>query len=309
MIRIALVPTWGEQLKREAGRGARWIGGRLDTLAALGAGAVSAVLVGTGRVESSKDLAAITLAVLSVVAFSLVVERSLKFKSGKELEEVRERVQAVYEQVQKTHQAVRVLESGSPYHVVESASTWDIRDDGSASVVRRKRLRFSQEDVVTVIDWVKGDGSIEAIKYRPSAEDSPIHNYINDGRRYSLIALDRPYGRDEELDFITERTMQDCFVKTPDRVTVVPLESTSLVKMRIRWPVDHAPHAVRFSRRTDTERQKPISLPVRQGDGGRPETEVEAQSPERGERLCIEWDWSPPAARPRTSNTTPAAAP
>jgi hypothetical protein len=296
MIRIALVATWDERLKKEAGRGARWVGGRLDTLAALVAGVTAATLVGTGRVENSKDLAAITLAVLSVVAFSLVVERSLRFKSGKELEEVRDRVQTVLAQVQTTHEAVRVLESGSPYHVVESDSTWDIQGDGSASVVRRKRLRFSQEDVVTVIDWVKGDGSIHAIKYRPSAEDSPIHSYINDGRQYSLIALDRPYGRDEELDFVTERTMEDCFVKTPDRITVVPLESTSLVKMRVRWPAGHVPHAVRFSRRTDTERQKPISLPVTQGEGGRPETKVEAERPERGERLCVEWDWSPPAA-------------
>lgn len=290
--------TWDKKLKEEAGRGAKWIGGRLDTLAALIGGATAAILVGTGSVESTKDLAALTLAVLSVVAFSLVVERSLKFKSGKELEEVREQVQKVGDDVQRAYQALRVLESASPYHVVESDSTWDIQEDGSVNVVRRKRLRFSQEDVVTVIDWVKGDGSIQGITYRPSASESPIHSYINDGRQYSLIALDRPYGRDEELDFFTERRVENCFVKTPDRTTVVPLESTSLVKMRVRWPADHPPQAVRFSRRTDTERQKPISLSVTEGEGGRSEVQVEAERPERGERLCIEWDWDPPTAAP-----------
>lgn len=275
--------------------------GRLDALAALAAGITAVILVGTGSNEKPKDLAAITLAVLSVVAFSLVVERSLKFKSGKEIEEVRD-------EVKKIHQALRVLESGSPYHVTESESTWDIRDDGSVFARRRKHLRFSQEDVVTVIDWVKGDGAIKSISYHPSAKVDPIHRYVNDGRQYSLIALDRPYGREEELDFVIERTMERCFVKTPDRVIVVPLESTSLVKMKVRWPKDRAPSAVRFTRRTDTERQTPSSLQITRGEDDRPESQVDVQRPERGERLCIEWDWNPPEVPAPPSTEVPQAA-
>jgi hypothetical protein len=299
--------TWDKQFTREASRALLWIGRRLDTVAALVGGVIAIILVATGGAESPKDLASITLGVLTVVAFSLVVERSLRFKSTDEIAEVRDQLGEIRKEVEMTHQTLLVMDSGTPYQVVESDTTWDIKDDGSVFVKRRKRLRFSQEDVVTVVDWVKGDGTVDEIKYRPSAEGSPIHTYVNDGRKFSLIALDRPYRREEELDFVTERTVKDCFVKTPDRTIVVPLEATSVVKMRVVWPPAHPPRAVRHFRRTDTEREKPSTIQTTPREDGRTEAVIEAQRPTLGERVCIEWDWEPPT--PQTAASTNGSEP
>jgi hypothetical protein len=297
------VPTpWSRQLRIELTRGAKWVLGRLDAIAALLTGGAAAVFAAKGDLKG-QDLAAVTLTVLTVVALSLVVERGLRLKASNGIEEV-------LDELHKTRDAVRVLESGSPYHVVESDSTWDIQDDGSTKLVRRKRLRFAQDDVVTVLDWLKADGKIKDIKYRP-LPGNRIHTYDSDGREHTLVALDRPYAREEELDFFVERTIEQCFVKTPDRTTVHALESTSLIRMTVRWPIGRPPRAVRFYRRTDAERRKPVVPPVIQGQDGRMEVTIDAQDPGRGERICLEWDWEPPTLAPDpTANgaTTSAAA-
>jgi hypothetical protein len=301
---LAVSTPWSKQLRIELTRGAKWVLGRLDALAALLTGGVAAVLAATGDL-AGQDLAAVTLTVLTVVALSLVVERGLRLKASHGIEEV-------LDELHKTRDAVRVLESGSPYHVVESESTWDIQDDGTAKLLRRKRLRFAQDDVVTVLDWLKADGKVNDIKYRP-LPGRRIHTYDSDGRKHTLVALDRPYGRDEELDFYIERTIEQCFVKSPDRTTVHALESTSLIRMTVRWPVARPPRAVRFYRRTDAERRKPVVPPVVKGPGGHMEVTIEAQDPGRGERICLEWDWEPPLSTANGGGTsngmTVAAAP
>jgi hypothetical protein len=292
--------SWSSKLKGEAASAAKWIIGRLDTLAAVLGGGTVAVIAATGGLEGH-DLGTAILSLLSVVAFSMVVERSLRLKASQGIEEVRV-------DIQKLREALRVLESGSPYHVTVSESTWDIKEDGAVDLVRRKHLRFSQDDVVTVLDWLKVDGNIKSIKYRP-APGERVHSYESDGREHVLVALDRPYARDEELDFFVERSVEQCFMKTPERVTVHTLESTSLIKMAVRWPSSKPPHAVRFYRRTDAERRKPVVLQIVNNPDERPEVQIDAQDPEPGERICIEWDWEPPARANSTSRSKVALPP
>jgi membrane protein implicated in regulation of membrane protease activity len=279
--------SWSQTLGKEATRAAGWVFGRLDTLAALLGGAIAAVLAAKGGLKG-QDLGTAILSLLSVVAFSMVVERSLRLKASHGIDDVRA-------DLKKTREALRVLESGSPYHVTVNESTWDIGADGTANLERRKHLRFSQDEVVAVLDWLKADGVVQNIQYRPPP-GKRIHSYDSDGRQHVLVALDRPYARDEELDFYIERTVEHCFVKTPDRVTVYAIESTSLIKMTVRWPLDRPPRAVRFYRRTDAERRKPVTLQAQKGVNGRAEVQVDAQDPDPGERICIEWDWDPPPA-------------
>jgi len=280
--------TWYVKIGEEVLRTAKWILGRLDTITALIGGATVAAIAWTGGLKAD-DLGTAILTVLSVVAFSMVVERSLRLKASKGIDEVKA-------DLKKTRETLRALESGSPYYVTESESTWDIRDDGGVDLYRRKHLRFAQDEVVTVLDWLKADGSVQDVKYRPEPGDR-VHKYIADGRTHVLVALDRPYGREEELDFFIDRSIEGCFVKTPDRVTVVAYEPTSLVTMTVRWPEGRPPTKVRSYRRTDAERRKPEVQPIKHKKG-RAEVTVKSQDPELGERLVIEWDWDPPPEPP-----------
>jgi hypothetical protein len=293
---------WDAKARKEVLRAIRWFFGRLDTLAALVGGTTAAVLAWAGHLNS-EELGTAILTLLSVVAFSMVVERSLRLKASEGIDEARA-------DLAKTRETLRAIEVGSPYYVTESDCFWEIDEAGGCTSCRRKHLRFTQDEVVTVLDWMKVDGKPQSIKYRPEP-GKRVHKYISDGRTHYLVALDRPYGREEELDFFIDRRVEGCFVTTPERVVVVAYEPTSLVKMTVRWPKGRPPKAVRFFRRTDAERQKPVAQTVKHKKG-QAEVTVIAQNPEPGERLAIEWDWDLPAAPPTAGdqqNGVPASKP
>lgn len=275
--------SWGrfDWLKTTLG----WIGVRLDVLAALLAGAAAAVSGAFGD-ASSHALTTATLGVLTVVALSLVLERSLRLKAN-------ERMQDVLNEAKSTHDAVQILNSGVPYHVVESDSAWDIAEDGSARSVRRRLLRFAQDDAISVVDWITADGQIQDTKYTPG---KAVHEFVSDGRKLTLVALDRPHARDEEREFTVERSVRGAFLKNPDRGWVIALDPTSLMRITIRWPRERPPKAVRFLRRTDTDRGKPVIVAAAIGKDGRSEFTAEVREPARGERIGVEWDWDPPPA-------------
>jgi hypothetical protein len=287
-----IVSTWSSQARTEAKRFRGWVFGRLDTLTALIGGGIAAAFAAKGSL-TGHDLAAATLSLLALVAFSMVVERSLRLKASMGIEKIRTDIEEVRDDIQKTREALRVLESGSPYHVTISESTWDLNHDGGVSLLRRKHLRIAQDDVVTVLDWLKADGEVVENKYRP-LPGKPVHTYDSDGRQHVLVALDRPRMRDEELDFFIERKVERAFVGNPEQVLIVAYESTSLVRMTVRWPATRPPTEVRFYRRSDAERRKPVVLRTTKTDDGREQVEIDAQNPSLGERICIEWDWEPP---------------
>jgi hypothetical protein len=264
-----------------------WIGGHLDPLAALLAGGVAALAGLFGWLEGDA-LTTATLGVLVVVALSLVRERTLRLTASRRIDEV-------LSETARTREDVKLLDTGHPYHVVASESIWDIAADGSSHVVRWKRLRFAQNDVIAIVDWSTGDGTPTNTTYKPG---KPVHEFVVDGRHSTLVALDRPYARDEEQDLLIERSREGVFVKSPDRVWVVCLDPTSLMKVTVRWPVTRPPKAVRFIRRSDREPGRPVTVQPVKADDGRLEFTAEVTEPERGERICIEWDWEPPPAVP-----------
>jgi hypothetical protein len=260
-----------------------WIGGHLEPVAALLAGAVAA-LAGLFGLLKGDALTTATLGVLVVVALSLVRERTLRLNASK-------RIDQALAEVVRTREDVKLLDSGHPYHVVVSESTWDIHDDGSTHAIRWKKLRFAQNDVIAVVDWAGGDGDTEQTTYNPG---KAVHTFVVDRRNSTLVALDRPYARDEERDLLIERTRQNAFLKTPDRIWVFCLDPTSLMRATVRWPTTRPPQAIRFLRRSDSEPGRPVVVQPVKGADGRLEYTAEIAEPIRGERMCIEWDWEPP---------------
>jgi membrane protein implicated in regulation of membrane protease activity len=262
-------------------RGLLWAADRIDPLAAL-VGGLAAAIVGTVGAAKGDTLATATLAVLTVVALSLLRERSSRISLRSHLDDV-------LEQVGDTRLAVKAIESARSYHVMLDETTWDLQGRGEvAYATRRKRLRFVQDEVITVVDWFQGDGKSD-IEY-PLGK--PVHSFKADGRACTLIALDRFYGRGEELDFLVKRTARDAFPGNPDRAAVVTLDQVSVLRMTVKWSVERPPTAVRLRRmRADGVVQVQNVTDQLTCLSERSVYTVTVDEPERGGRTSIEWDW------------------
>jgi hypothetical protein len=183
---------------------------------------------------------------------------------------------------------------------------WNLQDDGSAHVFRRKKLRFAHDDAILVYDWYQSDGKSTKPVYKPEGSKE-VHKFVSDGRRFTVVALDRPRNRGEECEFVSERTSERAFEKNPDRVIARALDPTGLLSITIRWPKNRPPKEVRIIRRTDADRGMPTSVRPHKARDGRMEETVKVLRPQLGERVGMEWDWEP-SPKP-VSQATPEEAP
>lgn len=161
-------------------------------------------------------------------------------------------------------------------------------------------MRFAQNEVISLIDWSQGDGATQGVTYTPG---ELVHGPYReaDGRDYVLIALDRMYARDEELPFRTERLIHDAFPASSERVSIVALDSTSLLRLTVLWPIDRPPNAVRLRiAKADGEFkiENVAAAVLDKTHDGRVTYTKEVPDPELGGRTSVEWDWEPLTHRP-----------
>jgi hypothetical protein len=274
------MPNWGklEWLKS----GLIWAGRRLHSILALVAAVVAVVGTEAGWFEGTKELAVVTLGVLTVVALALLIERGLPLSIRDELREMRG-------VLDRTRGDVGTLQTGSAYHVLRDESEWDITSGGDESQTKRTRLlRFTQDQVITLLDWARGDGTGNSTY----SCGEPLKDFKLDGRHYRLLLLERFYNRGDELEFTVRRTSKGMFPKKTDRVTIEALHVISVLKMTVRWPVERPPTAVRFRKTSaaGTHQTEAVTDAVRLRDGRR-EYSVTAHAPELGSLTVVEWDW------------------
>lgn len=258
-----------------------------EPLIAAIAGLVLAVVGLAGLVTGDK-LAAATLLVLTVVAISLLRERSLRVHAN-------QNVEALGGQVAETTDAVNAIQSGNPYSVQLHETTWDIEQPDGCLVyaTRLKKIRIDQNNVFALYDFASGDGEISA-EYSPGTRRGQFLGH--GGKDYDLIDLGRIYNRGERLDFRVKRTVRDGFKADREVVAVDTLDATERMILRILWPADCHPTALRLGRGTPShEWQSEDVLEKLDISGERPKYEVEIDSPARGSSTTIEWEWSPTA--------------
>ncbi len=101
-----------------------------------------------------EDITSATLFVLAALGFSLLRERSMRLKANRRLD-------TIGEQIAETQQAVKTLHTGHPYHVLRDEITWDVvRPDGDVAHVRRlKKLKFAQNNVLSLYEWSARSGT------------------------------------------------------------------------------------------------------------------------------------------------------
>jgi hypothetical protein len=117
------------------------------------------------------------------------------------------------------------------YEVLSSTVKWEILStDGSDAILRKnRRLRFLQDGVSVISEYVWGDESIgrefpltNSIKVRPGR----VLEVYREGAKYVItVDLRKPYGRGEVLDFYFERKLVNAFTRSSEWVEVQPVEN------------------------------------------------------------------------------------
>ena len=270
-----------------------------EPLIAAATAFVFGVLGVVGAVKGDA-LAGATLLVLAVVAGSLIGERNLRVRANRNVE-------GLGGKIEETTDAVNAIQSGNPYTVLSHETTWDIAEpDGSlVYATRAKDIRIDQNNVFALYDFYVGDGDRE-IEYSPG---TPVSQFIgHGGKMYDLINLGRLYYRGERLTFTVKRTVRDGFMEDREAVAVDTRDPTERMHLKILWPANRPPTALRLGRGTPSHEWKneDVLKNVKTVDE-RPVYEVEL-TPEKGGTTTIEWEWDKPALPPGGSNGAQAVA-
>lgn len=263
----------------------RWAGEVAEPLVAVVAGLGLAVAGLTGALTGDK-LTAATLLVLSVVALSLLRERTLRVSA-------KHAINALGSRIDATTDAVNAIQTGNPYTVLSHETTWDIVEpDGSLVVATRvKKLRIDQNKVVSLYDIAEGEGTRE-IAYSPG---EAVASFFGEGHWLTLVSLGRVYYRGEHFDFTVKRTARDAFVRKHEAINVLTRDRTEHLRLTVKWPKDTPPTAVGLSRATPSEewRTEDVTHLLEHDEDGRPFYRVTIRDPEKGGIVTIEWDWNP----------------
>ena len=294
---------------------ASWIEARGETAVALGGAIAATIYASVNKITKVEDLAPVILGVLVVIAVAMVIERERRIKEGKRLDRLKK-------DIERTLEGIEILRTPTPYHVILNESVYDIEANGDANAARLKKLRFTQDDVIAIVDWWRGEGDPESVerlvgKAKPIETTPPaaqrahlkatdvVHKYESRARKVGLVPLDRAYVRDEECDYVVDRRHKGLFPKNPDRAWIAVLESTTRVRMVVRWSERH-PTEIRLIRELGTASGRPMKFTPERLDDGRSRFRIDIPEPQLGERIGVEWDW--PAPSEKTPEETPTGA-
>ena len=122
---------------------------------------------------------------------------------------------------------------------------WEIlSSDGKDAVLRKTRtLRFLQSGVHVIREYVWGD-EYSADK-KPKLEDITVKPgevvdiYREGGKYVVVISLDRPYRRNEKMDFYFERQIRNAFLGTSEWVELQPATNTREQIIVVKFPRSH----------------------------------------------------------------------
>ena len=270
----------------------------IDPVAAVVAAIVLAILAGLGVVKK-EVLAAAALAVIAGVAAVLIRERYIVEQVKKTLDQVPATFEAVQEAVDAANQTVEAIASGEPYYVLEQEASWEIiAEDGSlARATRRKRLRFNQDDVVSVYERSGTTGGrpgrIEDWRFNPDSVEM-VGGMTIEGDDYVLISLGARFRRNQEFEYESERAILDTFTDEANFVKIRVRETTHRLKLRVVWSKDVPLRRVRIEEVTPDGKSLHRELPLAQIDripepDGRPFYERTYANPLHNQAFVVGW--------------------
>jgi membrane protein implicated in regulation of membrane protease activity len=255
-----------------------------DVLIIIIAGAILVLLSIVGTLKSTQALGSAILAVLAVVAVSILRDRMERRQPEREITEV-------HTDLAETRRALKAIELGRAYHVLLHDTTWDLeaKDGSLVHVERLKKLVFNQPDVVSLYDFVRGVGDVDFAYTPGKIADKDL---TVEGAPAVLISLGRVYSRGDKLDFLLKRTRHGGFLKDQENVSVTTRDLTYELRMKVLWPVGRPPSAVRLVKINAQRETSTTDVLNDVGmEAGRNCYVYKETEPEKGSNTMIEWNW------------------
>jgi hypothetical protein len=197
---------------------------------------------------------------------------------------------------------------GGIYEILTSQLIWNLEaQDGSlARVTKRNRVRFIQNNVLAIPDYIWGDGAMSS-DYT-CTPGKKVAEHQEGAKNCVVIALDRMYKRDEELDIEIARTVRGAFTGKREWIEVKPVAGTPALSFMVIWPAGREPRDATVTIENERRnRRKVRALGDEQlawHEGGRRKYAEHFDNPSSDEVIRVDWSWddllSPPA-NPRSS--------
>lgn len=177
------------------------------------------------------------------------------------------------------------------YEVLDYDATLELRDRrGKVAIFkRREKVRFLQDHVIALQEWVWGDGELLA-DYRCSP-GVPVDRYRDGLKQVILISLRETKGRGEVLEFNSERKIKDGFTTESEWFQIELNYKTRQLRMATIFPKKRpCKRAVLVERNRNRTAVLGRSHFSRLPDG-RQVVSWEVRNPLINELLTLKWDW------------------
>jgi hypothetical protein len=181
--------------------------------------------------------------------------------------------------------------SGAPYEVLELDQNWDLYDatGNEASSQKRLKLRFLQNDVIALRDFLWGDVSntIQDYSWSPGRV---VEQYQTGPRLQILIALDTVRNRGDIDTYIASYRSVGAFTSSQEWISFMATKPTDKLKVTVTFPKERPTKSISFTdgfgNYIDPERYIKREL-----NEGREKIQIELYRPPLEQEFALRWDW------------------
>lgn len=180
---------------------------------------------------------------------------------------------------------------GQMYEILEYESTLELLDTKgeNAHFFKRQKVKFLQNNIIAFEDYAWGDGNV-LDEYRCSP--GVVVDRYREGDHWNvLISLRETKSKGDIVDFLIERTEQNCFKKTEEWQQIEIRRYTAQLRMNVIFPKKRTCRMATIQLRN---RNKVVKLNVenfQQLPDGRQLLRWETQNIYPLEMVTLRWQW------------------
>ena len=188
-------------------------------------------------------------------------------------------------------QVLRGMTNEGMYEVLDYESTLELKDkEGEKATLRkRERVRYLQDNIIAYQDQAWGDGKILQ-DYR-SSPGTPVDQYRAGHKTYVLISLRELREKGNVDEFNIEWTLLDGFLKKNGFWGTAINHKTKKIRVHISLPKDRPPIKTSISE-TNLQRTHALGEESRRKmPDGRWMISWEKKNPKLYENYVLNWEW------------------
>jgi hypothetical protein len=281
----------------------------LAVAAALG---LTFTVLGLINKAQGDALAQAAIALLALLAFSVLRDRVARERVEETLAEVKTELAGA---VRSVRDSLDEMSNDSPYHTRWLRLEYDLlAPDGSfALAIKTKEVRFTRNNVVSIYEHHKPDGTVDEHRIMGGTKEHKIElprvRSMRDirGRPIELVSLEHPRQRGEIMEIVGTRKLRDCFTGRREYVNLDVEDPLDEVTFQVNWPQETPPKGITLVRsggrhRPGQSKEEVIPLSRLEMRSDNRKTLVHVVSdPEEGESITLFWEWEPRPSAHRSS--------